>query len=59
LTINSIKRSHQNSRILFSLLFLFLVAGHAQEINPKQVNNKTTQKKREEKEKTKSAASKN
>ena len=50
--MNSKKRSRQNSRILFSLLFLFLVAGHAQEINPKQVNNKTTQKK-EKKEKKK------
>ena len=50
--MNSIKRSHQNSRILFSLLFLFLVAGHAQEINPKQIDNKTTQKK-EKKEKQK------
>lgn len=53
MTLNSKKRSHQNSRILFSLLFLFLVAGHAQEINPKQANNKTTQKKEKKKKKRK------
>lgn len=51
--MNSKKRSHQNSRILFSLLFLFLVAGHAQEINPKKVNNKATQKKEKKKKKRK------